>query len=1149
MSIRRRIFLAALLLLLLAAGRANAVLNFVPSGFTSDPVATGLPFATGIAFAPDGRIFIALKSGVVRVWENGALRPSSFVNLSAQVNDAHDRGMLGIAVHPDFPQSPYVYLLFTHDPPGVTPDDAAGGRVSRLVRVEADPAQGFNVALPGMQLPRTSPGGPGHVVLLGTNSTLANIGNPSDGRDTTKASCMLGFSMSSPPVEDCIPADERSHTIGSVVFASDGSLFVSSGDGSNYTAVDPRALRAQNLDSLAGKILRIDPDSALGLPDNPYYNALSPGSNRSKLWSSGLRNPFRIAVDPATNDVYIGDVGWSTWEEIDKGKGANFAWPCYEGGLSSGVEGGLTTSVRQPGYETNGATSAACGALYASGLGAVKTPTFTYKHSGTDGYGSTGGASANAGALYSGGSYPATFWGRLFIADYNRRWIRTLSFDAQGVASVANFVKESANGFVQVLRGPDTNLYVVVYHATGSEVRRIRYTAGGNTPPTAVASATPTSGSVPLAVAFSSLASFDPDAQPLGYAWDFGDGATSAQQHPQHTYTASGTYVAELTVSELTTPFASGSEEVVITVGAVPPLAVISAPPDGTSFGIGDVVTYAGSASAGGFPLPPSALRWELREHHTQHLHDDTLGVGAGGDLVMEDHADGVWYEICLTAVDQTLVDTQCVDLLPRQTQVTLDSDPVGALLVYEEEGIQLPAPAIVMPTQGALRTVTAPLMQAWRSFDRWTDGVSTRTRQFTVGSTPLSFTARYLNQPPIAAGAASVAAGPGRLNVGFSGAGSFDPEGGALAYSWNFGDGASGTGLSPAHLYTAPGSFLATLSVSDPAGGVGVANVPVVIPNAAPLASFSAAPLAGKAPLVVSFDATASSDADGDGLAYAWDFGDGATGAGATTSHTYTTPGAYTATLGVADPFAATGTHQLGVTVGAPNQPPLAIASAAPRPASTGFPVAFDASASSDPDGAIASYAWSFGDGGNAAGPAPSHSYATPGSYSASVTVTDDEGAASVAAVLVSVVVAQCSDGLDNDGNGATDFSADPGCVSASDLVEAPAGFPCADGVDGDGDGLVDHPADPGCAAADSQREDPPCQDGRDNDGQLGIDFDGGAAANAGVPLAAADPDCAEPTSGSEWPAGGSGCGLGPELAVAMALLLGLRRRARRTR
>jgi PKD repeat protein len=810
-----------------------------------------------------------------------------------------------------------VYLLFTHDPPGVTADDAAGGRVSRLVRVEANPAQGFNVALPGMQLPRTTVGGPGHVVLLGTNSTLSNIGNTSNGRDTTKASCMLGFSMSNPPVEDCIPADERSHTIGSVAFASDGSLFVSSGDGSNYTAVDVRALRAQNLDSLAGKILRIDPDSALGLPDNPYYNALSPGSNRSKVWASGLRNPFRIAVDPATNDPYVGDVGWSTWEEIDKGKGANFGWPCYEGGLSSGVEGGLTTSVRQPGYETNGATSAACAALYAAGLGAVKTPTFTYNHSGTDGYGSSSGASANGGALYPGGSYPATFWGRLFIADYNRRWIRTLSFDAQGVASVANFVKESANGFVQVLRGPDTNLYVVVYHATGSEVRRIRYTAGGNTPPTAVASATPTSGSVPLAVSFSSLGSFDPDAQPLGYAWDFGDGATSAQEDPQHTYTASGTYVAELTVSELNAPFASSSEEVVITVGAVPPLAVISAPPDGTSFGIGDQVTYAGGASAGGFPLPPSALSWELREHHNQHLHYDTLGVGAGGVLVMEDHADGAWYELCLTAVDQTLVDTQCVDLLPRQTQVTLDSDPVGALLVYEEEGIQLPAPAIVVPTQGALRTVTAPLIQAWRSFDRWTDGVTTRTRQFTVGSVPLTFTARYLNQPPISAGAASVGSGPGRLNVGFSGAGSLDPEGGALEYSWDFGDVQSGSGIAPIHVYAAPGSYVATLTVIDPIGGTASGTVAVNIPNGEPVASFTTTPASGMAPLLVSFDATDSADPDGDApLAYAWNFGDGATATGAQVSHTYAAVGTYTATLGVSDPFLATATAQAIVIV-----------------------------------------------------------------------------------------------------------------------------------------------------------------------------------------------------------------------------------------
>jgi PKD repeat protein len=894
---------------LLSASPARAVLNLAQPGFTSEQVVGGLPEATAVAFAPDGRIFIAAKKGQVLVWDDGLL--VEFIDLRDLVCDCWDRGLLGIAVHPQFPQTPYVYLLFTHDPVGVTPDDWAGGRVSRLVRVEADPAQGYNVALPGSEMPQTTPGGPGHWVMLGTNSTLANIGNPTDGQDTTKASCMVGGSMANPPVEDCMASDEQTHSIGTVAFGTDGSLFVSNGDGSNAHDVDPRAMRSQSLDSLSGKILRIDPDTALGLPDNPFYNAAQPGSNRSKAWALGLRNPFRMSIDPVTNDPYVGDVGWGTWEEINSGKGANFGWPCYEGGAQAGAESGLTTSLQQPSYASSVSTSAACGVLYLQGLGAVKPPTFSYIHGVADGYGSGGGAAAEAGALYTGTTYPAQFQNALFFSDYSRRWVRFLTFDAQGVATVGNFAKSTGDGPAQILQGPDTNLYVLLFGGPG-ELRRIRYTGGGNTPPTAVASASPSSGAAPLDVSFSAVGSYDPDAQPLAFSWGFGDGATSTLENPTHAYTDSGTFPATLTVSELTAPFATGSESVVITVGAVPPVAVISQPADGTTFAIGDVVSYAGSARVGGVALQPTALSWEQRVHHNQHLHFASMPNGAGGSFTISDDGDGAWPELCLTATDQTLTDTQCVDLLPRQTTLTVDSDPAGMHIVYEEEGVTLTTPAIVQPTEGSTRTLTAPAVEQWRSFDRWSDGLTSRSREFVVGSTPLAFSALYVNQPPTANGSANVGSGPDRLSVPFDGAGSSDPDGGALAYAWDFGDGQSASGLAPTHVYAGPGSYVATLTATDPIGGTASDTVAVNIPNGAPVASFTTTPTSGIAPLLVSFDATASADPDGDApLAYAWDFGDGATAAGAQVSHTYAARGTYTATLGVSDPFLATATAQ----------------------------------------------------------------------------------------------------------------------------------------------------------------------------------------------------------------------------------------------
>src|SRR5262249_31992468 len=116
---------------------SDAIIPFTPAGFGEDVVASNLPFATGIAFAPDGRMFITLKGGVVRVYQNGTLLPTPFLDITSQVSNSNDRGLLGIAIHPDFPHTPYVYLLFTWNPPGFS-NIAIAARVSHLIRDEAD---------------------------------------------------------------------------------------------------------------------------------------------------------------------------------------------------------------------------------------------------------------------------------------------------------------------------------------------------------------------------------------------------------------------------------------------------------------------------------------------------------------------------------------------------------------------------------------------------------------------------------------------------------------------------------------------------------------------------------------------------------------------------------------------------------------------------------------------------------------------------------------------------------------------------------------------------------------------------------------------------------------------------------------------------
>ena len=223
-------------------------------------------------------------------------------------------------------------------------------------------------------------------------------------------------------------------------------------------------------------------------------------------------------------------------------------------------------------------TTAACNALYAQGLAAVRPPVFAWNHDGFDGYGLEGGAAAIAGSFYTGIVYPPEYQDALFFMDFNRRWLRYLTFDAQGHATVHNFGRDSTDGIVAVLQGPDTNLYVVTISTSSSEIRRIRYLGAGNTPPTAVAGATPTIGEVPLTVQFSSQGTFDPDAQPLGYSWDFGDGSAPATgANPTHVYQSGGSFTVTLTVTEQTAPFAARTAQLVVTVGSTPPLATITA--------------------------------------------------------------------------------------------------------------------------------------------------------------------------------------------------------------------------------------------------------------------------------------------------------------------------------------------------------------------------------------------------------------------------------------------------------------------------------------------------------------------------------------------------------------------------------------------
>ncbi|WP_343073359.1 PQQ-dependent sugar dehydrogenase [Pyxidicoccus fallax] len=648
---------------------------------------SGLAYPTAFAALPDGSLLIAEKAGVVRLFKHGVLQSTPFIDLRERVNSHHDRGLLGLTVDPGYASNGFVYLLYTYD------DDATDDTGPKTARLSRYTAAG-DTASPASEY-----------VLLGT---------------------VVGSSCNHfPPGTDCIPSDSASHSVGSVRFAGDGTLFVSLGDGARYDGVDDDALRAQDLDSLAGKVLRITP-LGRGVSSNPFWTG-DAGANRSKVWAYGLRNPYRFNLRPGSDIPYLGDVGWNTYEELGVASaGANFGWPCYEG------------YFRQPGYEPK----PLCQLLYGQGPSGVKPPLHAWNHS--------AGRTATGGAFYTGAAYPEAWRGAYFFADYGEQWIGALRVDAQDnliPGSVTTFATD-VGGVVALDVGPDTNLYLVDILA--GEVRRIRYTAG-NTPPTAMASATPSQGDVPLHVRFSSAGSNDPDGDPLQYTWDFGDGsAPSDLAHPEHTYSTAGVYMARLSVSDGRGGVHSAM--VRISVGNSAPVVTLTAPSPSYRFRVGDVVTYAGSATdAEDGPIPDARLSWTITLHHCAgvdcHTHPYATSTGPSGSFTVADHGDQVFFELTLTATDSAgLSGSSTVTVHPLTVQVRLETSPPGLRLVFDGQAATAPfvRPVIV----GSTHTLHAPSPQGEAVFQGWADG-GPASRSIVAGTTDATYTAFFAPAVP----------------------------------------------------------------------------------------------------------------------------------------------------------------------------------------------------------------------------------------------------------------------------------------------------------------------------------------------------------------------------------------------------------------
>jgi glucose/arabinose dehydrogenase len=409
------------------------------------------------------------------------LQTTPFIDISSQVNNVADRGLLGLEIDPYFGQNQgrdYVYLLFTYDLPetagrnGLAGPDQSGNRPARLIRVTADPSTNYTTAMPGSE-----------VILLGSNSVWQYTSRPdqnsTDNFDLLPSGIVNGTTITAPAnliedpdsanigrdysatdtnfdnnnnIRDYLAGDSQSHSIGQIQFGLDGMLYVTVGDGTSYNGVDWRSTRVQDVDNLSGKLLRIDPLTGRGLTDNPFYNG-DIDSNRSKVWSLGLRNAFRFTINPQTGEPILADVGWTTWEELNVAtRGANLGWPYFEG------------TPQNSGYSTLPQAQA----FYNSGQPVI-SPFYTRNHSGSQ---NPDGRSATAfimGDFYTGNTLPATYNGALFYNDVGLGDVYAAFLNADGT-TVSTQVFDNVQYIVDMETGPDGHLYYASLY--GGEIGR-----------------------------------------------------------------------------------------------------------------------------------------------------------------------------------------------------------------------------------------------------------------------------------------------------------------------------------------------------------------------------------------------------------------------------------------------------------------------------------------------------------------------------------------------------------------------------------------------------------------------------------------------------------------------------------------------------
>ncbi len=625
----------------------------LPPGFIDEDISGPWQYPAGITFDAHGQGYLWDNNGrVFIITLNGNVLPAPLLDIREEAIRFLDQGMLGFVLDPDFLENGYFYVLYTVDPHHLryfgtsaydpTASDPYRGTIGRISRFTADKNQGFRKLMPNSQL-----------VLLGQTAA------------------------------DGFPLLADSHSIGSLVFGADGSLLATCGDGASATSIDvgsnPQThwedglelgiirpdenigmFRSQLLTSLSGKVVRLNPATGTGLPGNPYYEPTAPRSAQSRVWALGLRNPFRMTYVPYTGGhtatdpgwFLIGDVGEGRWEEINllRHSGQNFGWPLLEG------------FEPHPHYATmltaHAAYSDQCGSevtfqdLFAqSGVPTCcpecppfypTTPRVAYRNrwdeisipmvyvAADSNMQATGvplpqgaffqGDASIGGIVYTGHSYPESYHGRYFHADF-RNWISVFELDELGnFLSVTPFYEGAKKVVSMAVHPIDGFLYYT--SMDDLQLHRIRY--GGFRAIKAAIAVNQRWGASPLTLQLDGSGSVGA-TDSLAYEWSFGDGATSSEPVPAHTFVATGSDPAILPVQLIVTDSLGRQDtaQVEIVVNDAPPDVRLLTPIPDLHYSFDGIYPILGSALVSDIQTPAADLAylWTLLLHHEDHTH------------------------------------------------------------------------------------------------------------------------------------------------------------------------------------------------------------------------------------------------------------------------------------------------------------------------------------------------------------------------------------------------------------------------------------------------------------------------------------------------------------------------------------------------